>query len=370
MRLLCRNLLFTFFLAFTSPSLAFAEVSIQHYFSKIRDYHFDELREIFSTEGRTEIGSFSTQVLDEYILLSYSSWMVRPKASTLQAPLKLEIYEMRDALGAFGVFSIWDGLSREDPPERLNLPVDNHYREHSLIFWRGNYFFHLTAPGREPISKQGFRALAHSLIEAIPLLNLHPMTVIHLPKERLIRESIRFYLGKSSFALNDYFPKGAVSQIGFEDEIEVTFAQYTPSGGILFLVGYPTVALAADYFVKLQNGMQSYFSRQGVYMKRAGVMISIFFGPESEAREILEKVRYVPTIKWIYNKDLDPELLRRRATSSFFGILRRSLLLTLVFCSITIGGGLTVALIRYQMFKRFPKLSKRDEVVRLGIANL
>ncbi|MDA2933282.1 hypothetical protein MYX82_02950, partial [Acidobacteria bacterium AH-259-D05] len=320
-RRLYKNLLSPLLLVFSLAQPLLAQTTVQQYFSQLSGYQIVKLDR--STEERDSTDPFNSDILDEYILLSHTLWAIQPTNSPLTSPLELEIYEMQDPLGAFGVFSNGHNSSQEEPPERLKLPVDNYYLNQSLIFWRGNYFFDLSAPGHEQIPKQALQDFAYRMIEVIPQLNLHPLTVLHLPREGLIRESIRFYLGEASFDLNRHFPRDLISPMGFDKDIEVTAAQYSPGGHMLYLIGYPTTALAAEYFVKLQNAMESYFSPQGVYMRRSGVIISIFFGPESVAREILVKVQYAPTIKWISRKDPDPEALREYALT-VLGVVRKT----------------------------------------------
>jgi len=371
--MLCRNLhrfsLILLLLIYFHGVSTLAEASIQQYFSELTQYRFTKLHEILTTEERNEVGSFTSQVLDDYVLFSYSAWEVHPMSSQRPA-LQIEVYEMQDGLGAFGLFSVATDIWQKKSMGRLNLQVDNLYQDGTLLLWRGNYFFHLTStPSASAIrTKQSFQELGNALVEALPLLNLHPMTVIHLPRGGLAQESIRFYLGRTSFALNAQFPKNMISQIGFEDQIEVTHARYGRDRNSLFLVGYPTVDLADYYFLKLQDAMQSYFFADGVYMKRSGVIISIFFGPESEARPVLEKVNYAPTIKWVYQKNIDPARLRRQSTTSFLSVVARSLLLAMVFCAFTIATGLTVGVIRYQLFRRFPILRRKDEMISLNLA--
>lgn len=344
-----------------------AEVSIESHFARINDYRFDKVSEISTTEGRSEIGSLPADVLDDYILFSHSTWIARPTPPSQDGELRLEIFEMKDLLGAFGVFSIWENSAANGPHQRLKLQVDHRLGDDSLTFWRGNYVFRVTSSTQGETPRESLLRLAKTLVEVIPLLNVHPITVIHLPREGLLRESIRYYLGESSFELNPHFPKAMVSELGFESDAEVAFARYDPPGGQLFLVGYPTVALAAHYYVQLQNAMQSYFSAEGVYMKRSGVIISIFFGPERDAQDILSRVQYTPTIKWIYEKEFDPEEARRRDTASFLRVVARSLLLAIIFFAITVGGGLAGGLIRFEAFRRFPTLNRRAGMVILNL---
>ena len=364
---LFRSFLLTVLFVLVTPSSALAEATIQPYLLELSDYQFELLSELSPTEEQAGIGPFSGTLLEEYILLSYSRWDVRPESTSELPSLELEIYEMKDALGAFGMFSIWQSLLKEASQERLNLSVDNYYSNQSLVLWRGHYFLHISEPEPGQSSRQTLGNLAQTLVEAIPLLNLHPGTVLHLPKEGLIRESIRLYLGKSALALNPHFPQGWSAQMGFDRDIEVAFAQYAPHGDVLFLIGYPTTALAADYLVRLQNAMQDYFSPQGVYMKRTGLLVALFFGPEPRALEILSKIHYIPTITWLYQKDLDPERVMRDMVGSFMGIVRAILVMILLFIGLTISLGITAGVARHQLLKRFPKLFKQGDLVHLKL---
>ncbi len=363
----CRSLFVAFLFALSISSATRAQAPVDQYFPLIEDYRFEKLTEISATEKPAEIKPFHRGILDEYILLTYSRWAVRPKAALQSAPLELEIYEMKDTLGAFGMFSIWPSLLEEASQERLNLSVDNYSSVNGLIFWRGSYFFHLSAPDPGRNSNPSLFDLAQTLIDTIPRLNLHPFTVLHLPKEGLIRESIRFYLGESSFALNEDFPKALAAEIGFDKQIEVTLARYAESGQELFLMGYPTASLSADHFVRLQNAMQDYFSTEGVYMKRSGLIVAIFFGPEARAQEILPKIHYLPTIKWLYQKELDGSEITRKNMTLFLGFLRETSLFVALFVTFSVALGVTAGFARFEIMRRFPGLLKKGETIELKL---
>jgi hypothetical protein len=354
--------LFTVF-SFIQPVLA--QGTIQQYFDQLEGYQIENLAES-STLNENIDSPFSPQVIDDFILSHYSRWAVQAVDPTLNTPLELEVYEMQDPQGAFGVFSNWNHSSSDLLPQRLDLSVDNYFFNGRLIFWRGAYFFHLKAALQEPAHHEVQEAFARTLIEALPLLNLHPLTVIHLPQENIIQESIRFYPGEASFGLNSHFPRNLIPPLGFEHHIEVTAAKYSPGNQQLYLVGYPTPGLAADHSVKLQNAMEGYFSPEGVYMRRSGVIVSIFFGPESEAQKILPKIQYAPTIKWIYQKDVDPEELRQQ-TVAFLGSVHRTLVAILVFLPLALVIGLAAGLVRYSLFQLYPLVRDQGDTIHLDI---
>ena len=340
-----------------------AQGTIQQYFDQLKGYQVENLAESTTLEWDFD-SPFESQVIDEFILFHYSRWAVRAVDSTSHPALELEVYEMQDPQGAFGVFSNWNHLNPDSFSQRLNLPVDNYYLDESLIFWRGAYFFHLNPANPEPVDPDKLESFSRTFIEILPLLNLHPLTVIHLPQANLIRDSVRFYLGEASFALDGYFPREFISPLGFDHHIEVTAARYYPGNHALYLVAYPTPALAAQQSARLQNARESYFSPEGVYIRRSGVIIAIFFGPESEAQEILTKVQYAPTIKWIYQKEQDPEELVRR-TMDFLGSVRQTLVLILVFLPTVLTLGFTAGIVRYTLFQLFPGVQEKGEMIQL-----
>ena len=365
-----RNILFFFILLPSICSTLWAETNIEQYFPKIADYRFERKELISGTSGHKKIGRFSTLVLNDYILISYSKWWVHSPQFSSTPQWDMEIYEMQDAAGAYGIFSLWD-QNLQSSTERLRLSVDNRYSNNSLRFWRGNYFFFLSSNESLDNSRMRLSEIATAFTREIPQVNLHPMTVFQLPQKEIIQESIRFYLGKSSFELNSFFPQELRIAVGFQDDVEIAYARYMPSDRPLFLLGYPTIALAAHRFVELQKAMQSYFSPQGIYMKRVGVMVGIFFGPEDEARKVLDKVRYAPHIKWIYNKS--PESLldqKKRTAETILGVVTKSMFLTLFFISITISGGLGVGILRYRIQKNHPDMTIKDKLIRLDLGSI
>lgn len=365
--LFCQSLAYTILLISLCQSLE-AKTNIEHYWSHLKSYNFEKITETTEPQQQNQIGPFNQLVLDEYILLSHSRWKIHSKNDSHPSPLELEVYEMKDATGAFGIFSAWDTYSKNFSKGHIQLTVDNHKHVNSLCFWRGPYFFRLTTSPIPDINWKNIQKFAASLTKIISLANIHPVTVIHLPKEGLVKDSIRVYLGESSFASNSQFPKRLHSAIGFDEDVEITSAHYSPEDYPLFIFGYPTPALAATRSASLQNAMQSYFSPHGIYMKRVGVLVALFFGPELEAKRVLKKVQYTPTIKWIYEKDADPiPKTSREEILTFLGVFKRSMLMTLFLLSVTIGVGIGLGFIRYQIHLHHPPAALKDTTIYLNL---
>ena len=340
-----------------------ANVTIKKYLPTLAEYRFDSLEEISRIEGRARLGSLNSALLEEYGFLSYSRWHLRNRSATLSSAIELEVHEMLDAAGAFGIFS----LQRPVPSEMsgLELAVENFYSEDSLTFWRGPYAFRLRRKRGDANEVEPLRQVAASLIKAIPLLNVHPVSVLYLPQDHLIQDSIRFYLGKHSLGLNPDFPSQVVPVLGFADRAEVAYARYNPGESSLFLLGYPTPALAEDYFKKINDLLHSHISTTGIYMKRSGLLVSLLVGPEEQARKILSKVAYTPSVKWIYDKRKKPTL--RDDASTFLGMVKSVGLGALCFIFASLGGGAVVGFFRHHLLERYLPWSGKGGMIRLNI---
>lgn len=338
-----------------------SELSIVPFLSQLPPYRTRLLQARTALQENTRLGVFQTAVLQEAVLLSYSVWNVEEAAGQR---LRLDCYELLDPAGAFSLFSLWPDQSGRKLGRPVALAVDNYYHPEASIFWRGNYFFQVVGIEPEGLEESTFRNLAERLVEVLPLINLKPVTVVHLPEEGLVPESIRFYLGPASLSLNPEFPEPLRGAVGLEDDIEITFARYHPAPSQLFLIGYPTPALAEDYAGRIQARLQDYISPQGIYLKRSGLLICLFSGPEVEARRVLNLVKYDPKVQWIYRKEEPPH---RESIGGFLDLVRRTLIGIGFFLLVTLTGGIIVGLLRYEILRRFPRLTTRDEMIRLKL---
>ncbi len=337
-----------------------AEPSIQAFFSDLDGYRFSMRSEIDSPGDDTRLKPFSEPILVEAGFQGFSSWEVRRNTS---GQLRLDVFQMADPLGAYELFTLWPDLAAESDLVRIDVPIGALFNPSNAIFWRGYYFCHLRPQAGSRLTEGFITEIINDFVEVIQTENLLPVSVSHLPEEQLVPGSTRFYLGADALSLNEHFPAPLLKEIGFEDRIEIAFAQYEPGSHSLFLVGYPTPALAEDYFIRLQNRLEGFFSTEGVYRKRAGVVICIFIGPEERARDVLLKVEYTPTIKWLYQKKHDPSA----ENITFLGLITQAILGIGVFLLLLIGSGFAVGLLRYEALRRFPQLSRSKEMVRLGL---
>lgn len=329
--------------------------SIQRYFTGADLGEFILEEEINRLPGSEKVKGISVAVLEEAVFRTYSRWQIREEGTVTY---RLEVFELLDPPGAFQLFSLWPRFSGQDTGQWIRSPIDIRLGQNEITFWKGNFFMRLLPEG----NRNGL-PLIEELNELIKTEVVHPVTTEYLPDLDRIPDSEKFYLGSASLRYNERFPEPLLSQIGFEDEIEISYAAYEPDDSALFIVGYPTPALADEYFIEMQNELTDFFSSEGVFIKRSGIMVALFIGPEEAAINVLSEVRYDPTIRWIDEKEqtLPEEYL------TFFGLLTQTFFGIAVFILITLGAGLVVGLARYEFIQLFPRLQRRKEMVRLKL---
>jgi hypothetical protein len=322
---------------------------------------------VLSLEIRAEtpeegLEGFPATILGEAVLLQYGRWSLPGES----ARYPLSVFEVLDSQAAFALFT----RSRREAAggERITLAVDSLLADGTLHFWRGHFFMRLRLP-EQGGSPSELLDLAGRLVAAIDEPNLHPMSVVQLPAQDLIPDSVQFFLGPAGLAENPDFPAPLRSRLGFEDYAEVAMARYSSANGPLYLIGYPTADLAEQYHAEIQNSLQSYFSQDGIFSKRSGLLISLYPGPQDQATMLLDRVQYTATVRWLYEKDvtLDEAKRRRGEVGTFLGVVTRSILFTGAFILVVFFLGLTAGLVRFWMLRRFPSYEHREDMIRLGL---
>ncbi len=357
-----RTLFFTLIVAFSFCSLVCGQPDFAQFIPSDGGFHFTLQEEVTDPEQAADSFPFTAAVLDEAGFRSLSSWKADAEGFD---PLALDVVETADSVGAYELFNFLRGLSADSDGRSLSLPVGNRIGGNEGIFWKGKFLFRAHTP-MAPIPEQAFVGLVTSLAGSIPMENLLPVTISHLPGEGLVDNSVRFYLGSASLEENDRFPEPLLKEIGLSDRIEIAYGRYEPGGDALFVIGYPTVALAREYLERMQDSLQAFFSREGIYMKRSGILIGLFVGPEDRAVKVLSELNYAPSIQWVQDEKPKDQ---RQETITFLGLVTKAILGTGTLLLIIIATGIGAGFIRYGLIRRYPVLLRRDDMVRLNLEN-
>ncbi len=338
-----------------------AEPSIQRYFPGFENTRFVLTEEQTSTSEAQPKGPFPIEFLEEARLSSLSSWQMTDEKNVVYS---LQVWEVLDSLGAYELYTHWPLFSGLEDHERLSAPVGNWFNPEKSAFWRGNYFITAWRNNRAPMKPDELSALIEKFTSGIAQVNTLPVTISHLPEEGLSGKSPLFYLGAETLRRNKQFPEPLLEDIGFNDRIEIAYTAYGPGEDPLFLIGYPTHELAREYSAKIRADLDGYFSEQSVFLKRTGLLVAIFIGPEDQAVEALNQVSYTPTIQYFQKKGDEPQ---PSATKTFLCLITKAILGTGTFIIFIILAGFFAGILRYQIIQKFPAFVKRNDSVRLNL---
>lgn len=107
--------------------------------------------------------------------------------------ISLEIYEMQDARGAFGIFS----FQASDTGEKVDIGQGGQLEDYYLNFWQDRFFITLTGFDQKPQTLTGLKCLAEA-VEARFGKREHgipPALVDRLPQEDLLPTGVKYFRG-------------------------------------------------------------------------------------------------------------------------------------------------------------------------------
>ena len=128
-----------------------------------------------------------------------------------------------------------------------------------------------------------------ALVEAIPIVNLHPVTVLHLPRQDLVTDSVGVYLGPAALAYNDRFPDPLMAKIGFRTGSRSPSRTMVQRAAPCFCWPTRRRPWRPTTSSNSKTRCHSFFSPDGIYIKRSGVLLAVFQGTESRAQAVLER---------------------------------------------------------------------------------
>lgn len=324
----------------------FGEPSVARFLSLTEGFAFDPVSETPDVSDASRQSELDEDLLDEAGLLSLSVW----RTTSGEPTLEVQVYETADSRGAYQLYSWWKLAGTQPTASVESLPVGNAVGAGEGLFWRSNYMLRVSGPDTAEFAPV-FTRFVEAFARTIPLDNFLPVSVTHLPDDGLDRDSVRFYLGPETLRKNPDFPAGLIGRIGFEHRAEVAFGRYGDKP--LFLIGYPTVAMAKEYEGRLAVVLGSAGDPRGFTLRRSGILLGLARAENGQFPSLLAGLQYKPRVQWLRDRRLSQT---RQERMTFFGLLTQTFLGIgfLLLMVLAIGGfaGLT----RYELLRRFPWL--------------
>ncbi len=175
-----------------------------------------------------------------YLSYGFRELLSRVYQRPEQPDIYLDIFDMGNAANAFGVFS----HSREKLDSTFGQ--GSQYSRGSLFFWKDRYYISLLASPETPEARQAMFTLARQIDQAIPHPGPLPEILHRLPREFLVRESIRYFYHPTW--LNSYFFLTDANILHLDSTVQALWAKFKrPEGAAyLLLVLYPSATRAEE----------------------------------------------------------------------------------------------------------------------------
>ena len=173
-------------------------------------------------------------------MYGFRSLRVREYRGPKRATIRLELFDMGTAEGAFGDFT----HARDLEGEEVALGQDGHYQSGVLWFWKGRYLVCVSSRGPN-VERSALEQLGRALEPGLKR-GARPDLVRRLPAEGLRGRTVRYF--RSPAALSYHYGDFAHADLlGLDGRAEAVLADYRTRAGasVLLLVRYPSDRAAA-----------------------------------------------------------------------------------------------------------------------------
>jgi uncharacterized protein DUF6599 len=243
--------------------------------------------------NKNEVQTYNTENLYEYInggaelYISYGfeNMMSCKYVRKNQPDIFVDIFDMGNSFNAFGIFAHF----RETID--CTFGQGSQYTFGNLLFWKDQYFISILASPETEESKKAIKLIAQHIDNIIEETGTIPPIINSLPKENLIRESLRYF--HHYIWLNSFYYIADKNILNINENTEAVLAKYQneKQQSILLLVNYKNENDANDaienfitlYLPELKtNSVQQVEDGSWVGYKKQGKIISILFNSPTE----------------------------------------------------------------------------------------
>lgn len=226
-----------------------------------------------------------------FLSFGFSNVFSRIYSRDNQPDIIVDLFHMNSSFDAYGVFTHSVGKIENE------FGQQSQRTEGAIIFWKSNYYVSILCHPETDESKQTIYELAKIIDKSITGTGELPPVLVFLPKENLVRESIRYFrhynwLNSHTFISNENI-------LNIEQNTHGIFARYSNSNdnAILLLVMYTDKASAELALKKFVNNYSEKISGENIVKNNKGLWIGIkrienfIFGIfDSSSKEFAEKI--------------------------------------------------------------------------------
>ena len=169
---------------------------------------------------------------DLYLEYGFSQVVSCRYEGASSAPLQLEVYQMRSATTAYGIYSI----TQSGQGTAVDIGQAARLFDYYLVFWKGPYYVSVTASGSSPMVRNEVAQAARLIAARIQETGIIPPLAAQLPKDGLLAQ--KYFCGNLGLA--------TIYAFGAENPFKVQEGVCGFYPGLrLFILRYPTAEQAA-----------------------------------------------------------------------------------------------------------------------------
>jgi hypothetical protein len=167
--------------------------------------------------------------------------------------ISVEIYEMTDSSGAFGVY----GFKTGDEGKEVSIGNQGQVEEYFLNFWKGSFLVTVSGPDSSDETIEALTSIAKTIEAKIKVSGEKPLFLDVLPLENLDRRSIKYIRGPLGLMKNGEF--GTENIFGVKEGIIASYGEHKA-----YVFKYRDSAESREWFLKAQM----HFTRNSGYENR------------------------------------------------------------------------------------------------------
>ncbi len=186
------------------------------------------------------------EIFHEY---GFQRVLIQDYKSQEDSSISLEIYEMQDARGAFGIFS----FQASDTGEKLDIGQGGQFEDYYLNFWQDRFFITLTGFDQKPQTLAGLRHLAEAVADRFGKREqgIPPVLLNRLPRENLLPTGMKYFRGH--LGLFNSYPFSQQDIFQLQEAVKGRYA----AGHEIYLIPYKDATTRRTIFLSVKDALIS-----------------------------------------------------------------------------------------------------------------
>jgi hypothetical protein len=356
--------LFGSFLGLCGSSMGQVQASSNGYFPADRE--FSELQNVISEESFENPDRLS-KIEDGRLIetVGFEKYDRRQYSLKESGILTIETVTLIDFRAAYSLLTLLRSANVQDGPpgDVFTSSADG------IRFAQGRHWIRIQSKGG-PVDL--VRRIAISISNRIgPRQSSPPSLVSRFPKQGYDASSLKYYPSMTSF---EAYGESDAGFLHISSDAEIAQARYSVDNhpAMLFLLKFPTIQMAEEYFGDLASLMSPQKDAGKIYAKRAGPIVAILKGtqgPES-ADMLLGSLRYSYSVRWIFERGNKTTIVWGIPVR-ILGTVVKSLFFVALLCVISVIAGACFAVIKFAIRNHFsknaPDQPEQAEILRLRL---